>query len=383
MLMRSICILTTRHHGDDNRVYHKEVKTLADAGYHVLFISPKNPNRGYKNVEYFEIPFVPRKELKPILKTVYNEITVKHQIDILHFQDPELLLFGLKVKRKTNIKVIYDVHEDYKSEMLLKRYLSKIKRYFYSLAVPFLEKRADKRFDAIVVADNFIKNNFSNKNTIILFNYPDIDKLGKTFEPDINKRKKYDIIFPGTTTPFIFQRLVDITKICRELGCPIKCIIIASDTYKTEREANYKYLETLGDFKDDVILHDKIPTEEIPLFLRESKIGVAPLPDNEKYRKNIATKIFEYMYYYLPVLTSDIPPEKQFIDGFENGYIFNPNNPEVFAKKIIELKNNPAISNSLGQNGHKLVVERWNWNSEKEKLINLYSKLLEEINNDN
>lgn len=377
--MHSICILTTRHHGDDNRVYHKEVKTLADAGYHVVFISPKNPNRNYNNVEYIEIPFVPRKKLKPVLKTIYVEITKKHNIDILHFQDPELLLFGLKVKRKTNIKVIYDVHEDYKSEMLLKRYLSKIKKMFCSIAVPFLERQADKKLDAIVVADNFIKVNFKNKNTIILFNYPDIEKLNNSFEPDINKRKKYDIIFPGTTTPFIFQRLVDITRICRELGTPIKCIIIASYTYQPEREANYKYLETLGDYKSDVILHDKIPTEEIPLFLNDTKIGVAPLPDNEKYRKNIATKIFEYMYYFLPVLTSDIPPERQYINNFDNGFIFNPNNPELFAKKIIELKNNQSVANSIGQNGHSLVVEKWNWKSEKQKLINLYSHLLEKI----
>lgn len=379
MFMHSICILTTRHHGDDNRVYHKEAKTLADAGYHVVFISPKNPNRNYNNVEYIEIPFVPRKKLKPVLKTIYVEITKKHSIDILHFQDPELLLFGLKVKRKTNIKVIYDVHEDYKSEMLLKRYLSKIKKMFYSIAVPFLERQADKKLDAIVVADNFIKDNFKNKNTIILFNYPDIEKLNNSFEPDINKRKKYDIIFPGTTTPFIFQRLVDITRICRELGTPIKCIIIASYTYQPEREANYKYLETLGDYKSDVILHDKIPTEEIPLFLNDTKIGVAPLPDNEKYRKNIATKIFEYMYYFLPVLTSDIPPERQYINNFDNGFIFNPNNPELFAKKIIELKNNPSVANSIGQNGHSLVVEKWNWKSEKQKLINLYSRLLEKV----
>lgn len=85
------------------------------------------------------------------------------------------------------------------------------------------------------------------------------------------------------------------------------------------------------------------------------------------------------MYYFLPVLTSDIPPERQYINNFDNGFIFNPNNPELFAKKIIELKNNPSVANSIGQNGHSLVVEKWNWKSEKQKLINLYSRLLEKV----
>jgi len=378
--MLSICILTTRHHGDDNRVYHKEVKTLADAGYNVIFIAPKNPNRHYKNVTYIEIPFVPRKQLKPVLKLVYKIINEDYKIDLVHFQDPELLPFALKLKRKTNIKVIYDVHEDYKSEMLLKRYLSKIKKVFYSLAVPFLERRADKRMDAIVVADSFIRNNFKNPNTIIVYNFPDIKKLSSDFVKDIRDRNEFDIIFPGTTTPFIFERLVDITRICRELGEPIKCCIIADYSFKPERESNYKYLETLGANKDDVILMNKVPTESIPSFLNKAKIGLAPLPDNQKYRNNIATKIFEYMYYYLPVLSSDLPPEKQFIEGYKNGFLFASNNPYAFAEKIIELKRDFELANHLGEEGHNCVVNKWNWAFEQDKLLALYEKLLKKIN---
>lgn len=373
--MKTICILTTRHHGDDNRVYHKEVKTLADAGYHVVFISPRNPDRKYINVEYIDIPFVPRKHLKPILNKVFKIITTQYKIDILHFQDPELLLFGLKVKRKTNIKVIYDVHEDYKSEMLLKRYLSKPKKLLYSFVVPLIEKKADKKLDGIVVADNFVREKFHNPNTIILYNYPDIEKIENVFEKDIRNRNRYDIIFPGTTTPFIFQKLVDITRICREFGYPIRCCIIADYDYKPERESNLNYLKTLGDYRNDVVLLGKVPTSEIPGYLNNSKIGVAPLPDNPKYRKNIATKIFEYMYYYLPVLTSDLPPEKQYID--KNGFVFNSDDPIAFSKKIIELLKAPEEANALGQNGHDLVVEKWNWESEKIKLIGLYKSLLE------
>jgi len=381
--MHFICILTTRHHGDDNRVYHKEVKTLADNGYKVLFIAPKNPNRGYPNVEYMEIPFVPRKKLRPILKHVYHVISKEQPVEVLHFQDPELLPFGLKIKRKTKIKVIYDVHEDFKSEMLLKRYLSRFKKIAYSLIVPWFERRADKKMDAIVVADGFVRRFFSNKNTIILFNYPDTEKLNNTFLPNIVERSDYDIIFPGTTTPFIFQRLVDITRICRDLGRPIKCCIIADYSFAPEREANYRYLETLGGNKDDVVLLPKVPTQTVFQYLNKAKIGVAPLPDNPKYQKNIATKIFEYMYYFLPVLSSDLPPERPFIDGRGNGYLLPPDNPREFAEKVIELLDKPDLANKMGSVGHRLVQEKWNWSNEKAKLIRLYRVLLDEVDENN
>ena len=125
---------------------------------------------------------------------------------------------------------------------------------------------------------------------------------------------------------------------------------------------------------------NKVPTESIPSFLNKAKIGLAPLPDNQKYRNNIATKIFEYMYYYLPVLSSDLPPEKQFIEGYKNGFLFVSDNPYAFAEKIIELKRDFELATHLGEEGHNCVVNKWNWAFEQDKLLALYEKLLKKIN---
>lgn len=374
--MKLICVLTTRHNCDDNRIYHKEVKTLADAGYSVLYIAPNNTDKGYQNVTYESIPLVPRKKLKPVFKHVYELITKKYKVESVHFHDPEILPFACKIKRRTKIKVIYDVHEDYKSEMLIKLYLSKIEKKLFYTVVSHYQKKADKKFDAIVNADNFVAEEFHNKNKIILFNYPDVSNLPETYVKDIRERNDFDIIFPGTINPFIFKMMMDMTRICREKGHPIRCCIITEYRYKKDQDDNLAYMESSGVNKDDVTLLPRIPTKEVPLYLNRTKLGIAPLPDNPKFRKNIATKMFEYMYYYLPVLTSDLPPAKQYLDVANSGYLIKYDDAEAYADKIIYLLNNPDVANEMGKTGHDKVASSWNWSTEKEKLIELYKTLL-------
>ena len=38
-MMRRVCILTTVHHPFDTRVFHREAKTLLEAGYEVILIA--------------------------------------------------------------------------------------------------------------------------------------------------------------------------------------------------------------------------------------------------------------------------------------------------------------------------------------------------------
>jgi glycosyltransferase involved in cell wall biosynthesis len=50
-------------------------------------------------------------------------------------------------------------------------------------------------------------------------------------------------------------------------------------------------------------------------------------------------------------------------------------NPNEIGDAINYILNNPKEAKIMGQNGRKMVIEKYNWDIEKKKLMNLYKQL--------
>lgn len=83
-------------------------------------------------------------------------------------------------------------------------------------------------------------------------------------------------------------------------------------------------------------------------------------------------KMFEYMSAGLPVIASNFPLWKEIIEGNQCGICVNPLEPKEIAAAIDWLTQNPEAAEQMGKNGRKAVEEKYNWQNEEEKLINLY-----------
>jgi glycosyltransferase involved in cell wall biosynthesis len=53
--------------------------------------------------------------------------------------------------------------------------------------------------------------------------------------------------------------------------------------------------------------------------------------------------------------------------------------PKYLADKIMEIYNNPQMAETLGKNGQKLVLDKYNVKKEVEKVVKLYQNLKAEI----
>ena len=375
--LKKIAIITTRHNPDDNRVYHKEVLLLAKNGYHVYYFAPNNIDRNIKNITYISLKksesiWKRLKQTKYIVKQIK-----KNSCEIVHIHDVELLPFALKIKKKLKIHVIYDVHEDYRLQMLSKHYLKDFIRKPLSKIITFLENEANKKLDAIIVADNFVYKYFTNKNTIILYNYPKISDFNTQFLiPDISKRNEFDIIFPGSMNVFTAQIMIEITKKCHELNHPIKCIMISPFNFKGGKQLIYDSIKKSGIDEKYFCILDRIPTLEVQRYLSKTKIGMLPLPNNLKLQHNIPTKLFEYMYCFLPVVAANFEPTVQYMRKNNFGFFVNYDDITDYASKIIKLLDDENDANKKGQIGHNLVIDKYNWEKEGQKLIHLYAKVL-------
>ena len=369
-----VCVLTTVHDYNDNRVYYKEVLSLQKLGYDITYIAPNASLVNTPDINCIDLP-----QIDSVWKRLVNSFKVykiakNQKCDIYHFHDSELMMVGLWLKKFTNAKVVYDVHEDYPAQMLSKHYLSTwMRKPLYNI-IRWLESRCNSKFDAIITADNFVYNHFSSDKTIVLYNYPQTEYISKSLE-GVSIDKKWDVIFPGSMSKFTAKMIVDTVSIVKNNGCDIKAVMISPFHFDGGIDWVKSYIIVKGMNLDDFLIMKNIPPYEVPQYVASTKIGLIPLPDTQKMRANIPTKMFEYMYLGLPVITGDLPPSAQYLNRVKAGFLVDPNSPEEYAERILWLLKNPDKLVEIGLVGRHLVETECNWQAEENKLRDLYEKL--------
>src|SRR5690625_4980693 len=165
--------LTTVHHPTDPRIYHKQCLSLHEAGYDVYLIAKEDGQEAKKPITHIPLKNYTSRLKRMIFGTIslYREAK-KLNADIYHFHDPELMIVGWLLKRRSNI-VIYDIHEDYVTSILQKRYLNPLFRKIAASLYKFFENIFTRKLE-ITLAEKYYYEIYK-RGTCIL-NYPLINE---------------------------------------------------------------------------------------------------------------------------------------------------------------------------------------------------------------
>ncbi|NLM38812.1 MAG: glycosyltransferase family 4 protein, partial [Firmicutes bacterium] len=103
-----VCILTTVHPPFDTRIFHKQAKTLVQAGYDVTLIAQHERDEVVDGVKIIALP-KPRNRLSRMFGLTWRafRLALRQRADVYHFHDPELLPNGVLLRLFTRAKVIY------------------------------------------------------------------------------------------------------------------------------------------------------------------------------------------------------------------------------------------------------------------------------------
>ena len=106
-----VCILTSVHPPFDNRIFHKEAKSLTKAGYDVTLIAQHDKDEVVDGIRIVPLP-KPKNRIERMTKTVWMvfRLALKENADVYHFHDPELIIIGLMLRARGK-KVIYDIQD--------------------------------------------------------------------------------------------------------------------------------------------------------------------------------------------------------------------------------------------------------------------------------
>jgi glycosyltransferase involved in cell wall biosynthesis len=119
------------------------------------------------------------------------------------------------------------------------------------------------------------------------------------------------------------------------------------------------------------------PREQMPDYLSASDIALIPLKKADIFKVALPSKIFDAWACERPVLLSIDGEARQVVESVNGGAFILPEDPTEMAKALIDLKESPAMRETMGKNG--LIYTRLNHSRAAlaEKLIQHLEKYIQ------
>jgi len=366
-----VCILTSVHYAIDIRIFHKEAKSLVNAGYDVILIGQYERNTTISGMKLVAL----RKPTSRFTRFFFTTLKVffralRQKADIFHLHDPELIPIGLLLKILGK-KVIYDVHEDYGKSILSKFYIPKYLRKIASQLSDLIEKFASTFFDGIVGATDAISEKFAHTGkSIAIRNFPILSKFANVALPP-KVDNSFNIIYAGVLVED--RGISEIVKAMEHLSSSNNIKLTLCGKFVPEEYE--EKVKVLNGFERTEYL-GWVDQEDVWVRLMKANVGIIccrPIPNAIKAQPN---KMFDYMAAGLPIIASNFPLWEDIIKESACGITVDPLNPKEIAKAIQYLKENPDEARKMGENGRKAVLGKYNWQNEEKKLLKLYRDLI-------
>ena len=114
-----------------------------------------------------------------------------------------------------------------------------------------------------------------------------------------------------------------------------------------------------------------IRQQELPMLLANADINISTALSDA----GLSASTAESMASGTAVIVTEGSDNHIWIEDGNSGYLIPQKSPGVLANKIIDLIENPEKRISFGEKGRKKIVEDNNWNTEMNKMKNIYENL--------
>lgn len=361
--MVKICHMTSAHPRYDVRIFEKECVSLCESGYEVfLIVNDLLEAEDCRGINILSVPCKTESRLKRFAyaaKKVYEK-ALEVDADIYHFHDPELLPYGLKLKRKGK-KVIFDSHEDVPSQILDKDWIPAFLRRIISGTYKIFESYGVKRIDAVVAATPHIAEQFKGRAKIVevVNNYPKLDDIIFHDRP-FAERKKI-VCYAGGIGEIRGENVM----VEAMTGIDADMVLAGDREGGPVTDTEDRRVRYLG----------KISRKEVNELYGSSRVGMLLYQPAQNHYEAQPIKMFEYMAAGLPFVASNFPLWKSIVEENGCGICVDPQNVEEVREACRKLVSDPEMGQHMGRVGRKAVMEKYNWKNEEQKLFGLYTNL--------
>jgi glycosyltransferase involved in cell wall biosynthesis len=365
----SVAHLTTNHAPQDTRVFLKECRTLARAGYDVTLVVPGDGDVVRDGVAIRTVPR-PSDRRERMLRTswrVYRR-AVESDARIVHLHDSELIPVGWLLKIRGR-RVVFDAHEDRPKQVLSKAWIRPALRPLVAAATRLVEAASARVFDRVVAATPAIAANFPARTTRLVQNFPFVSEL-QAPEGTPYLQRPHQLAFVGGINAIRgIEQMVDAMEYVPDtLDARL---VLAGRFEPPELESavaerpGWRHVRALG-------WRSRTQVAELLASARAGLVLYHPAPNHVAAQPN---KLFEYMSAGVPVVASDFPLWREIVERAGCGLLVDPLDPRAIGEAIAWILEHPAEARAMGERGRDAVATTFNWDRESRTLLDMYAEL--------
>lgn len=369
--MIRVCHITTVHGQHDDRIFFKMCRSAAIAGMQVYQVAPNAGSSKEDGVQQVGID-VPSNRLLRATVGAWRayRTALATGATICHIHDPELLWVALLLRRRGR-KVVYDMHELVRSQIMDKEWAGP--RWLRSMiagAYGRLEHRAVRRLSAIVLAESRYADELlplypgGERKFHIIRNLPVLAIIDRPVAP-VQRTGRFTVIYVGG-----LSRIRGVKETIEAMGMVpgVELWLLgwwSDDHYRRECESlpGYAQVKYLGSVRMD----------EVYGPIRAADLGILCMYPVKNHTTSEPIKVFEYMACGIPMVMSDFPYWKERFG--QVAWFADPKDPKQIAESVRMAMANGVDRKAKGAVGRRLVEEGLCWEREQERLLELYRDL--------
>lgn len=366
--------LTSVHSPFDSRIFQKECKSLAQAGFEVFLVAPHGKREEVAGVTILPFEGEPRRTIR-MTRTARQVVSLaaRENAALYHLHDPELLPWCGLLKKNGGL-VVFDMHEDLPHQIKNKRWVPRLFRPLLAWSARFSEKILLRNIPTIYAEKSYALTREWIRESVDILNFPRVGLLGQMKKMP-SGGSRFNLGYIGTVTPergslVILEALAKVQTSGREVG--FECI------GKIPRSHQRELRDRMGDLNlKDVALVGYLPPEQGWKKMAGFDVGLAVLHPIANYLESYPTKIFEYMSMGIPAIVSDFPLYRKIIEKHQCGILVDPLDANSIAEAIMRLMDSPDEAAAMGERGRQAARSHYSWESEQVKLLGFYSRILQ------
>lgn len=163
---------------------------------------------------------------------------------------------------------------------------------------------------------------------------------------------------------FTFLKSLSYLRNCNQ---NIECNLYGTSTESINRRL--ALLISRYQLKDTVKYHGNYDSKDIKTELANQDLLILPRPLNLQTKYGFPTKLAEYMFSGIPVLSTKVSDVALYLVNGENGFLIDSNNIELIVDKLKEIINYRIKLNTIGNQGKMTAIKYFNYTNYSEKLV--------------
>lgn len=374
---RTIAIVTSIHPDFDARIW-KHAKAMAALGWNVELVAPwmVRDERIPPNVRLHPFRRVSSRPARPVLvpaRIAAKLLPIVSRCDIVHFHDIDILpwMSALSLLKR----VVYDVHEDYPEEMMVREWVPNALRRPFARMLEVGQRIFAWPIRNIVLTQPELDREFagSRYRKVLIYNYASLE-LAEGAADDYMSRAPTVAFIGSQHANNGSELLIEIAARVARVRPQVR--FIASDRFATPqiREAAIARMRELG--ATNITLIPNVRPHELMGVLNQATIALAPNLRVKQQIRGAHNKTYEFMAAALPIVLSDLPRQVESVGGSGCGILAQPEDPQTFVDAIVRLVDDPEAARQMGLRGQAAFRERYSWESQMPRLLELYEAAL-------